>query len=59
MIEINKGINKPTSNEAFETNTRITNSDNCIVDKCVFKYSDGSGIEIVIIILCKIAIFLT
>ena len=34
-----------SQNEVFNNNTYITNSDNCIIEGCVFKYTDGSVIE--------------
>ena len=34
-----------SQNEVYNSNTYITNSDNCIIEGCVFKYTDGSAIE--------------
>ena len=44
--QINEGTTiQPSENETFVTNTRITSSQNCVVKNCVFKYVDGSALD--------------
>ena len=47
LREINRGTPiDPLNNEVFDQNTRIINSTKCMIDNCVFKYVDGSVLEI-------------
>ena len=47
LNQINYGTDiQSQNNETFETNTKIINCTNSVIDNCVFKFVDGGVLEI-------------